>query len=222
MIFDGDLRADGKLRQEELAERIGTSRHPVREALGRLTGEGLITFEPRYGYRVIAFGPDEIAEVFDMRVVLEEHAGYIATLNRQPADIARVAETVDWMKELQAGSPGVGQRWSQINREFHERLFASSRRRHLCRQIGILRDSVESYLRLSIPELGIEQSNAEHMQIFKAFKDGDAVKVSGLCRQHVRHFAHSLVERLRRTSSPLAIFPNRTMFGSRKKEATCG
>jgi DNA-binding GntR family transcriptional regulator len=201
LIFDGDLPAGQKLRQEELAARLGTSRHPVREALGRLTGEGLVTFRARYGYRVAAFGPQEITEVFEMRMVLEEHAGYVATINRTPAAVARVAETIGWMNEFPVGSDGDFRRWSQINKEFHARLFAASGRRHLCRLIGTLRDSVESYLRLSMPTLGIEQSKEEHLKIYEAFRDGDATHVSRLCRQHVRHFAPDLVERLRRASS---------------------
>jgi DNA-binding GntR family transcriptional regulator len=200
LIFDGELGGDQKLRQEELAARLGTSRHPIREALGRLTGEGLVTFRPRYGYRVVMFGPQEIAEVFEMRMILEEQAGYVATINRTPEAIERVAETVGWMKQLSASRKGDFQRWSEINREFHERLFTASGRRHLCRLIGTLRDSVESYLRLSIPELGIEQSNAEHSQIYEAFCDGDAMHVARLCRQHVRHFAPQLLDRLRRAS----------------------
>jgi len=201
MIFDGDLSGNQKLRQEELASRLGTSRHPVREALGRLAGEGLVIFRPRYGYRVASFGPDEIAEVFDMRMVLEEHAGYLATLNRTPAAIAHVAETIGWMEELAKRGNDDYQRWSVINKLFHERLFAASGRRHLCRLIGTLRDSVESYLRHSIPQIGIDDSNAEHLQIYQAFRDGDAQRASRLCRQHVRHLAHDLVDGLTRKSS---------------------
>jgi DNA-binding GntR family transcriptional regulator len=198
MIFDGELLADQKLRQEDLAGRLGTSRHPVREALGRLTGEGLVTFQPRYGFRVAAFGPDEIAEVFEMRVVLEEHAGYVTTINRTPVAVTRVAETIDRMKKFARN--GNFQRWSELNKEFHTRLFAASGRERLCHLIGTLRDSVESYLRLSIPKIGLEQSNAEHVQIYEAFRDGDAALVSRLSGQHVRHFAPELIERLRQRS----------------------
>ena len=140
MIFDGDLSANQKLRQEELAARLGTGRHPIREALGRLTGEGLVSFRSRYGYRVVAFGPEEIAEVFEMCMVLEEHAGYLATLKRTPADIAQVAETIGRMKDLAIARDDGFRRWSTINRQFHQRLFAASGRRHLCRLIGTLRE----------------------------------------------------------------------------------
>lgn len=55
--------------RQDLALRLGTSRHPVREALGRLSGEGLVDFRPRYGYTVRALGPDEIAEIFEIRML---------------------------------------------------------------------------------------------------------------------------------------------------------
>src|SRR5262249_49334509 len=100
MIFDGELHANQALRQEDLASRLGTSRHPVREALGRLTGEGLVTFRPRYGYTVTVLGPEEITEIFDMRMVLEEHAGYVATLKRTPSDVERVKEMLQKMEPL--------------------------------------------------------------------------------------------------------------------------
>ena len=71
MIFAGELKANMPLRQDELADQLGTSRHPVREALGRLSGEGLVTFRARRGYFVTALEPREVTEIFDMRTVLE-------------------------------------------------------------------------------------------------------------------------------------------------------
>jgi DNA-binding GntR family transcriptional regulator len=197
MIFDGDLRAGQPLRQEDLALRLGTSRHPVREALGRLSGEGLINFRSRYGYAVRALGPDEIAEIFEIRMVLEEHAGYVATLRRDAATIAKVEEVLRRMAALKERKTPNLKLWSECNRAFHASLFAASGRRHLCRMIETLRDSMETYIRTSVPDVGFEQIHTEHLQIFAAFRDGDAIGVARLCRQHVRHTAYSLVERLR-------------------------
>jgi DNA-binding GntR family transcriptional regulator len=197
MIFDGELSAGQALRQEDLALRLGTSRHPVREALGRLSGEGLVSFRPRHGYTVRTLGPDEIAEIFEIRMLLEEHAGYVATLRRDAAAIADVEEVLQRMSALKDKEPQNLRLWSECNREFHVRLYAASGRPHLCRMIATLRDSMETYIRLSVPDVGIEQIHAEHEHIFNAFRDGDAIGVAKLCRQHVRHTAHSLVERLR-------------------------
>src|SRR5262249_30824026 len=87
--------------------------------------------------------------------------------------------------------------WSTYNREFHARLFMASGRRHLCRVIGVLRDSIESYIRVSVAETGLEDAWAMHREIFESFRDGDAIHVAQLCRRHVRHSAHALMERLR-------------------------
>ena len=198
MIFDGELRAGQALRQEDLASKLGTSRHPVREALGRLSGEGLVNFRPRYGYAVRALGPDEIAEIFEMRMLLEEHAGYVATLRRDAASIAEVEDALRRMTALIARKPPDLRKWSECNRTFHVRLYAASGRPHLCRLVAMLRDSIETYIRMSVPDVGLAQIHAEHGHIFAAFRDGDAIAVARLCRQHVRHTAHSLVERLRR------------------------
>lgn len=197
MIFDGELGAGQALRQEDIALRLGTSRHPVREALGRLSGEGLVNFKPRYGYTVRALGPDEIAEIFDMRMVLEEHAGYVATLRRDATAVAEVENVLHRMSALIDEKPRNLAIWSECNRAFHVSLYAASGRRHLCRMIETLRDTIETYIRTSVPDIGFEQIHAEHQHIFAAFRDGDAVAVSRLCRQHVRHTAHSLIERLR-------------------------
>jgi DNA-binding GntR family transcriptional regulator len=202
MIFDGELRGGQALRQEDLALRLGTSRHPVREALGRLSGEGLINFRPRYGYAVRALGPDEIAEIFEIRMLLEEHAGYVATLRRDAASIAEVESVLRRMSALMAKRPRNLSLWSEYNRAFHVRLYAASGRPHLCRMIATLRDSIETYIRMSVPDVGFEQIHAEHKHIFAAFRDGDAIGVARLCRQHVRHTAHSLVERLRHIQAP--------------------
>jgi DNA-binding GntR family transcriptional regulator len=196
MIFDGELQAKEALRQEDLAARLETSRHPVREALGRLTGEGLVTFRPRHGYTVTVLGPEEITEIFEMRMVLEEHAGYLATLKRTPTDIDAVEEMLLKMQPLHRRNAANMALWSTYNREFHARLFAASGRRHLCRVIGVLRDSIESYIRVTVADTGLEDAWAMHREIFESFRDGDAVHVAQLCRRHVRHSAHALMERL--------------------------
>jgi hypothetical protein len=87
--------------------------------------------------------------------------------------------------------------WSAYNREFHARLFAASGRRHLCRVICVLRDSIESYIRVTVAETGLEDAWAMHREIFESFSDGDAVHVAQLCRRHVRHSAHALMEGLK-------------------------
>lgn len=204
MIFDGELTANQPLRQDELAAHLGTSRHPVREALGRLSGEGLVTFRARRGYVVTALDPQEINEIFDTRAVLEEHAGYLATLARSSSDVSDLGEILLQMKPLKDAGPKEMALWSELNREFHSRLFLTSGRRHLCRIVGTLRDSVESYIRLTVANASLREAWLTHEEIFEAFRDGDALRVARLSRQHVRHSANSLVARLRQTAEEVA------------------
>lgn len=197
MIFSGELAADQPLRQDELAEILGTSRHPVREALGRLSGEGLVTFRARRGYIVAALAPEEVSEIFETRAVLEEHGGYLAAAARTPDDVASVREILMKMKPLRRNTPHEMAIWSELNREFHARLFAASKRRHLCRIIGTLRDTVESYIRLTVANMNLADAWQDHEDIFEAFRAGDAPLLARLSRQHVRHSAESLLSRLR-------------------------
>jgi hypothetical protein len=71
------------------------------------------------------------------------------------------------------------------------------RRLHLCRIINTLRDSAESYIRLSVESTGLGEAWAMHQEMFEGFRDGDAIHVARPCRRHVRHSAHALLERLR-------------------------
>jgi DNA-binding transcriptional MocR family regulator len=66
-IFSGDHPAGSRLREEELAERIGVSRTPVREALRRLDAEGLVEFMPNRGAHVASWSEDDLREIFGLR-----------------------------------------------------------------------------------------------------------------------------------------------------------
>ena len=204
MIFDGELRANQPLRQDDLADKLGTSRHPVREALGRLSGEGLVTFRARRGYFVTSLGPEEITEIFDMRAVLEEHAGYLSALHRNAEDVQVVQDTLQKMKDVTKPDPQQMQVWSALNREFHAQIFATSGRRHLCRTISTLRDAVESYIRTSVQETSLKEAWEAHEEIFESFRDGDALQLARLSRRHVRHSAETLLNRLRSFSGSTA------------------
>ena len=89
---------------------------------------GVVTFRPRRGQMVISFGPEEITEIFDMRMVLEEHAGYVATPKRTDAEVARVGEMLWKIGVLKRAELVQMRAWSAYNREFHARLFAASGR----------------------------------------------------------------------------------------------
>src|SRR3954470_8635056 len=125
LILDGDLRAGTRLGEVELAERLGVSRTPVREALTRLAAEGLVELAPNRGARVATWTVAELEGVFDLRMSLEPQLTGFAVAHAGPADVDALDELARRM--LAVGSPGPGQDLDALvplNRAFHDRLVA--------------------------------------------------------------------------------------------------
>ncbi len=93
-ILAGVLSPGARLRQEDLAERFGTSRIPVREALRALEYEGLVASEPNRGFTVTELDADDVEEVYDLRIVLESHAVRVALPLLTDEDIVELDRSV--------------------------------------------------------------------------------------------------------------------------------
>jgi DNA-binding GntR family transcriptional regulator len=197
MIFSGELLAGQPLRQEEIARRLGVSRLPVREALARLATEGLVELKPRRGFFVTSLNAEEIEDIFDMRALLEQRAGQLATENRTLADadaLDAIVAALDGVIE----SPIAFEQWADLNLQFHKRLYQSCGRKHLCRQIDLLRDTVAAFIRILASQEGeLRRSQAEHRQIAALFRAGDATAVGKLCGEHCAYTARGLVKQVR-------------------------
>lgn len=197
-ILAGRYRLGEALRQENLAKEFDASRVPVREALQRLEAEGLVILRPRRGFVVASLDLNEIIEIFELRMVLEEHAGIAATKARTATDVAEVKKLLDILESIEIDDPANIARWASYNRQFHGRLFESSRRKHLCNIANTLRDKVERYVRVEVSMTGhLDRAQMEHRRIFKAFADGDAVRVGRLSREHCESTADRLISALK-------------------------
>jgi len=120
-IITGELRSGDTLQEAKLADKIGVSRTPVREALSRLSGEGLVVLQ-RYkrGY-VSHFSSKDVAEVFRLRAMFEGHAAGRAATRISDEDIARLEDLEDRMEELFArlGWNAHLEGFDDLNTEFH-------------------------------------------------------------------------------------------------------
>jgi DNA-binding GntR family transcriptional regulator len=198
-ILSGKFTAGQSLRQEELAQSIGTSRVPVREALKRLEVEGLVVLRPRRGYVVASLDPDEIEDIFDIRMMLEQRAGYLATLRRTAEDVAEIDRMLAAMDGMVIDGAADVDIFAERNRAFHARLFEASGRPQLCRTMAVLRDNVERYIRVSaLVAKSLARVQGEHHRIADAFRRGDADEVGRLCREHCEGTCKRLIERLKR------------------------
>lgn len=184
-ILIGQLVPGSVIRQEILARRFGTSRVPIREALSRLQAEGLITLRPRRGFTVTSLDHEEIVEIFELRMVVEEHAMRIATEVRTETDVREVEALVELMESLNPAAPHYLLEWSSTNRFFHTRLIQTARRKRLSEIALNLRDAIEPYIRIEANFTGqVRVANVEHRQIFDAFKHKDCEAAAQLSREH--------------------------------------
>jgi len=198
MILHGKYPPGTVLRQEEIASQFEVSRVPLREAFSRLEAEGYLRLRPRRGYSVASLNPEEIAEIFDLRMVVESHAGQIATLNRTAQDVKEVKAIAASMEGLDPASPDYHMRWCDLNRDFHERIIQCCHRPRLLKIALQLRDQVEPYVRLESSMTGdSSEPDLDHREMLKAFEQGNAELMGALSAAHCGRTANRLLDSLR-------------------------
>ncbi|MBO1908128.1 GntR family transcriptional regulator [Microvirga sp. 3-52] len=197
-ILSGRLAVGAPLRQEKISSELGISRLPVREALRRLDTEGLVVLRPRRGYFVALLDTSEIEELFDIRALLETRAGYLAAIHRTDTDIKELSEILDSLEQIASVKPLDVSMFFKTNRLFHQRLFASSKRKHLCRLLGSVQDSVDPYIRMTANISSLEASQQDHRDLFEALKAGDGDLVARLCREHCENSCTRLIGLMRK------------------------
>ena len=172
-IVAGELAPGQRVLQEEIAERLGLSLAPVREALRVLEQEGQVSYRPRRGYFVTELNIDDLEEIYELRRILEARAARLAlpaldddALDRVQA-AARACETA-----AQAGDVAAE---LEANRRFHFGLLEAPGRPHTMRLIRLLWDSTEAYRALyyNSPDERLAAVQA-HVRILEAVGRADA------------------------------------------------
>ncbi len=175
----GLLKPGKPLIQASIAEAMGASRIPVREALHALAAEGLVTFGKDGGAYVTALAPDDIKELWALRSLLESHMALAVLRTATPADVAGLREMVEEMNELTSTA------WSDHNFAFHLELNRLSGMPHAAACAGRVLTMIEPYLRVGVTMLQVEgKSNAEHLKIVDALAAGDGDELTRLLVQH--------------------------------------
>jgi DNA-binding GntR family transcriptional regulator len=201
-ILNGFYAPGQFLRQEELAKLFSVSRVPLREALARLETEGLLTLHQNRGYAVTSLNPAEIVEIFELRAVIEEHAGDVAARARTAGDVVKLEDILNRMRVLEKESSSFLDDWLRYNYDFHECLIAATHRARLARTSRRLRDAVEPLIRVEARITGdVDDADQEHEAIFDALSAGDARGLAQLSRRHVENTADRLLKGLRRGPS---------------------
>lgn len=135
-ILTGALEPGSRLRAEALAERLRSSRTPVREALLLLAQEGLVQIEPRRGATVSAFDAADLSDLYEVRALIEPHAAALAAQRITATDTARLAEIHDRSTGYDDGDEKSVAEQILLNDEFHRLILEAARSPRLTSAMG--------------------------------------------------------------------------------------
>lgn len=193
-ILNGCLPGGGIIRPDAIAQVLGISRIPVREALRQLHSEGLITLRPNRGAVVTKLGASEINELFEMRAVFE---GLAARHAMEYADDA-FFEEMEHLNRRMAVACTDARVWIERHNEFHNLMCRQSRRPILNSDIERLRGMVQPYILMYIDVYGNpEMQGKEHAALLESLRSRDADVVEVAVRDHILSAARGLTEFIR-------------------------
>ena len=190
-ILAGELRPGQSLVETELAQLLGVSKTPVREALKTLAGAGLVTMSAYRGATVRAIDPASAAAIYDLRLLLEPEAVRRA-VGRGAAEASPVqASWASADAALAASDAATDQaQRSLANREFHRALYLACGNSLLVKTLDDLRDQTALVSALSWEQApSWQQEAAEHQAILAAARRGAATEAAALLRAHIAGFA---------------------------------
>ncbi|MBS0506480.1 MAG: GntR family transcriptional regulator [Proteobacteria bacterium] len=203
-IFAGQLAPGSFVDEVALCEQLAVSRTPLREALKVLAAEGLLRHEPRRGCFVAEITERDVDQIFPVIALLEGRAAFEATEHAGPADIAALELLHQRLREHAAA--GRITEYYEANYAIHEAFITLADNRWLAQVIGDLRKILRLARHQTLQAPGrLQQSLAEHLQVFAALKSGDAAAAEQAMRQHL--FAQRDALRVLARNHPSRIAP---------------
>jgi phosphonate utilization transcriptional regulator len=183
-ILQGELAPGAKLIEAALAEALGVSRGPVREAFRMLEEAGLVRQEKNRGAFVRSIPLDEAMEIFDLRAMMDEAVGRRLAEVITTEQLRQVRAMVEAME--QAVKAGDADSYHLLNLDFHDKLVAFSGNRKLTSIYRRLINELSLFRRMNLADAKLLPISAgEHRAIVKAIATGDTQAAGQAMRQHV-------------------------------------
>ncbi|MFF7652788.1 GntR family transcriptional regulator [Streptomyces sp. NPDC007983] len=210
------LRPGAKLSEVQLGEELGASRTPVREAIRRLAGEGLVDFVPGEVARVAAISLGGVRALFEIRMLLEPRAAASVAASGVGEErvlapfrelLERLEEFEETFRALDATGQARGYRdFYELAEGFDQAVIAACRNPYLARTIRDLRSQT---VRLrNVSHSGPRRmltSLEEHRALLKAITHGDAQAAEAACRHHLTQTLQALIESLTGEGAPTGV-----------------
>lgn len=183
-IFSGDLAPGSDHLETELADELGMSRTPVREAVLVLESQGLLAVRPRKGVRILPVSPDDMQEIYEVLTALESLAAGAAARARPDAEaLAPLARSIDEMDAAIAREDR--EDWARADDTFHRELVLLGGNSRIIEIVGRLSAQVRRarHVTLHVRPLPVK-SNADHRAVLEAIARGDEAPAVA---RHTRH-----------------------------------
>ena len=184
-LLSGRIAPGSRLREVELAARLGVSRTPVREALARLARDGLVELLPNRGAIVRQLGADELRHIYQLREALEGLAAELACEHCTPDDLTRLRTLFDAAAVRDANFATACR---QVDQELHRLIAARSGNPVLAQEIRRFHDLVQ-LVRERVDDVSgaLDQALAEHRAILTALERRRPTEARAAMTAHIRH-----------------------------------
>lgn len=200
-ILDGTHAAGTQLRQDALAAAYNVSRIPVREALFQLEAEGLVRIAPHKGAIVAGFAPDEIGDVFDLRVLLEPRLLRSSAPLLTPADFAEIAGLdaafADAIERHDVA------RWGELNAQFHQSLYRHASLPRTRAIVASVLQTSDRYTRVQMNrDAALGRAQREHRKLLALCRDGRVDEACEFLVAHIEAVRQDLLRLLKAEARP--------------------
>lgn len=196
-IATGKLKPGEKICETKLAEDLGISRTPLREAIQTLEAEGFLKVVPRKGAVVSEYSKKDIEDIYEIKATLEGLAARLATKNLSDEEIDHLEDINNQLKTMSLKNESSVSRFFRVHNQFHELFLKASCNERLYQLNCQL---MEPFRRFRLSSLAIpgrfEEAIATHDKIVKAFKSRDARLVEKLVMQNVKEGGKALLRKL--------------------------
>lgn len=187
-IIAGQLAAGAPLRQEKLAAELGVSRVPLREAIRQLEAEGLVVSELHKGTVVTSLSPEELKELFEIRLRIETWLFEAAIPLMTEEDFALADAVTD-----EAMASGSVENWGELNWRFHEALYRPSGNLIALKLLRTVHDNANRYVNLQIAVAeDVERELADHRALTAFARLRDTRRGVDTLRAHIQRVSRNL------------------------------
>jgi len=190
-ISSGELAPGTTLDEQQLADRYGASRTPVREALRQLATSGMVEVRPRRGVIVRHVTAEEVMDMFETMAELEAVCVRLATYRITPLERSRLLRIHEATEAaVEAGDVDA---YDALNREFHEAIYRAAHNDFLADQAIAVRTRLNAFRRMQLrQDRRLVTSRAEHDAVMRAIAEGDGDEAARRMRAHMLNAASAL------------------------------